>query len=526
MSGIWIFLGILGTTPPMQTSMDEFVFNNAAEIESLDPQFITGSPDNNIACQVYEGLLTRQADWVSVAPGQAESYTVSKDGRVYTFKLRKNLKWSDGSPLTAKDFEYSWLRAIDPKTMASYAYWLTDNIVGADAFNKAPTPENAKKVMAKALDDLTFQVTLIKPLGYFPQIVAETIMWPVKKEVVEKYKDQFTRPENFVGNGPYKLVEWKIKDKIVLEKNPYYWDASQVSLKRVVAYPIEDRQTGVNLFKQGKLDWTGNHGAPNSLVPSFKSDPNFRIFQGFISYFYRVNTKAKPLDDRRVRQALSLAIDRKQLVESVTRGGEIPSDHLIPDNVGKYKSPSTFIGTDYRANVEKAKKLLAEAGYAGGKGMKPIRILYNTDENHKKIALTIQQMWRKELGVESTLINQEWKVYLKNQNAMDFDVSRSGWQGDYPDPINFLELFTASSGNNNTGWTNPQFDQLLSKANAMQDEKKRWGVLAEAEGMFLEDAAIIPLYTYTNFGFLRPEVKGFKMNLVDRPYVRYLSKKL
>ncbi len=515
---------LITSLPPAQTGKDEFVFNNSAEIESLDPQFLTGVPDNNIAVQIFEGLMTRKQDWLTLTNGQAESYKLSKDGKTYTFKLRPNLKWSDGSDLTAKDFEYSWLRAIHPKTMAGYVSWLTDNVVGAAEYNKAPTDANAAKVAAKALDARTFEVKLLKAVPHFIQFTAEAITYPVKKSVVEKFKDQWTRPENIVSNGAYKIVEWKVQDKIVLEKNPNYYDAANVKLSKVVAYPIVDRQTSVNLFKQGKLDWSGHNGAPNSLVPAFKSDPNFRMNPGFISYFYRINTTRKPFDDKRVRQALSLAVDRKMLVESVTRGGEIPAGFLVPQKIGTYKSPTNFISADHKANVEKAKKLLAEAGFPGGKGMKAVEILYNQDENHKKIALTIQQMWKKELGVDAKLNNQEWKVYLKNQVAKDFDFSRSGWQGDYPDPMNFLELFVSTSGNSHTGWKNPQYDKLIADAASTADEKKRNKLLSEAEALLIDEMVIMPLYIYTNFSFVRPEIVGFEPNLVDRPYVRYLKK--
>lgn len=525
-STILAFL-LASAIPPAQTPKNEFVFNNRGEPETIDPAKATGVPDNTIVVQLFEGLLTKKADWVTIIPGQAESYTRSKDGLTYTFKLRKNLKWSDGSPLTAKDFEYSWLRAINPATLAQYSFWMTDNIVGAADYNKNPTPENAAKVGFKATDDLTLTVKLNKPLSYFPHLTAESLFYPVKKEVVEKFGDAWTRAENIVGNGAFKMTDWKVQDRIVLVRNPNYWDAANVSLEKVTAFPIEDRQTALNLFKQGRLDWSGQNGVPNSLVPSLKSDPSFRTHSAFTTYFYRFNTTKAPLDDKRVRQALVLAIDRKSIVEQVTRGGELASGFVVPVNTGTYKSPAGLPTSDYRKDVERARALLTEAGYYGpnAKKMRPLVLIYNTDENHKKLALAVQRMWKQELGIDVQPQNQEWKVYLKNQQALNFDISRSAWQGDYPDPASHLENFLSTSGNNHTGFKNAKYDELFEMANRTGDEKTRFGLLNQAETLLLDEAPISPLYVYTNFGLLRPEIVGFYPNLVDRPYLRFVSKK-
>ncbi len=511
--------------PPAETGKDEFVFNNRDEVESIDPAFATGVPDNTLIVQMFEGLMARKADWATIVPGQAESYSLSKDQKIYTFKLRPNLKWSDGSPLKAEDFVYSWLRALHPKTMAAYVNWLTDNIVGAADYHKTPTPENAKKVKVTATDDRTLVVELIRPLSYFLQLTAESIFFPVNRAVIEKHADKWTRVENIVSNGPFKLAEWKIRDRVVMEKNPHYWDTKNVKLSRLVALPITDRQTAVNMFKQGKIDWSGTNGAPNSLVPAFKDDPNFRLYPGFVTYFYRFNTTKPGLNNPKVRQALSLAIDRKQLVEKVTRGGETPATAFVPPNTGTYKSPNTFISTDHEANVKQAKKLLTDAGYPNGKGLPTFNILYNTDENHKRIALAIQQMWKKELGVEAKPFNQEWKVYLKSQTNLDYEVSRSGWSGDYPDPTTFLDMFLSNSGNNQTGWKNETYDKLFFDSNNTTDPKKRQELLAKAEKLLVEEGPIAPIFYYMNFSFVRPEVVGFEPNLVDRPFAKYISKK-
>lgn len=520
-----LVLGIVTALAPMQSAKDEFVYNNKAEPESLDPHVATGTPDNNIIIQMFEGLMARRADWATIMPGAAESYTVSKDGLTYTFKMRPNAKWSDGSPLTAQDFEYSFHRAVDPKTLAQYAYWFTDNIQGMKEYAASPNAETQKKTGVKALDAKTLQIKLTKPVPYFLQILSESLAFPVKKEIVEKFGDKWTRPEHIVSSGAYKMTEWKVADKIVLEKNPHFYDAANVKIRKIVALPIVERQTAVDLFNQGRLDWSGYNGAPNAMVPSFKADPNFRMHPGFITYFYRFNTTRPPLNDPRVREAISLAINRDEIVSKVTRAGERPTGLFVPKGVGSYKSPADPVREEHKANLEKAKRLLAEAGYPGGKGLRKLALQYNTDENHKRIALAVQQMLKRDLGVHIEPFNQEWKVYLKAQETLDYDISRSGWAGDYPDAATFLELFTSTSANNMTGWKNAEYDKLFDQANKTLDITKRDQILANAETILLNEAPIAPVFFMTNFGFVRPELQGFVPNMIDRPYVRFMSKK-
>lgn len=512
---------------PAQTKKDEFVFGNENEPETIDPHVVSGVPDNNIVTQIFEGLMKHGPDWVTLLPGQAESIPSPKDGgKRYVFKLRKDLKWSDGTPLTAKDFEYSWLRAMRADTMGPYSYWLTDNIEGAKAYADNPNAQTMAKVGVKALDDRQFEVRLNKPVPYFLHLTAESVMFPVKKSVIEAHGDKWIRPDNIVSNGPYVLKQWQVQQKILMEKNPNYWGKDSIKINRVVALPLNDKQTAVNMFRQGRLDWSGPKGAPSSLVAAFQRDPNFRIDPAFITYFYRFNTTKPPLDDVRVRQALALSIDRDALVKKVIRGGETPALSLVPPKTGDYVSPQGVISADFQKNLVRAKALLAE--YLKEKNIKNLRTLnlqYDTKELHKRIAQAVQEMWRTNLGVEVKPFNLEWKVYLQAQRNMDFDISRSGWQGDYPDPATFLELFTSTSGNNHTGFKNKKYDELFSGSSGELNEKKRLHMLAEVEKVLLEELPIVPLFFYTNFSFVRPEVAGFPPNLVDRPFVNYFSKK-
>lgn len=527
MSLIALFFSLsLGALPPAQTASNEFVFANENEPESLDPHFASGVPDNTVIQQMFEGLMSYQANWVSLEPGQAASEPkVSKDGRVYTFTLREGLKWSDGSALTAEDFRWSWLRAMRPSTGGPYSYWLTDHIKGAKAYAAQPNAKTEKQVGLAAPDARTFVVTLDKPVPYFIQLTADSVMMPVKRSVIEKFGDQWTRPANIVSNGAFRMKEWRVNEKIVLEKNPHFRDAKKVQIERVVALPINNKMTAVNLFRQGRLDWTGHQGAPNAQVAGFRKDDHFHVTPSFITYFYRFNTTRPPLDDVRVRQALSLAIDRKTLVEKVTRGGESVATALVPPKTGDYVSPSGIISDDYQRNLKRAKELLAEAGYPNGEGMRELLLQYDTKDLHKKVAIAIQSMWKQNLGVRIKPLNQEWKVYLARQRKMDFDISRSGWQGDYPDPATFLELFTSTSGNSHTGFANEDYDQYFRASSNELDPQKRRELMVKAEEVLLNELPIMPLFYYTNFSFLRPEIQGFVYNLADRPFVRFYSKK-
>jgi len=521
-----VVLSLVFSLAPSKSGRDEFTFGNEAEPESIDPHVATGVPDNNIVTQLFEGLVRREANWSSIQPGLAEFLPApTNNGKTYRFKLRSNAQWSDGSALTADDFVYGWLRAMNPKTLGSYSYWLTDYIEGAAEYAKNPTPENAKKVGVQAIDSRTLEVRLTNPVPYFLQLLAEGIFAPVKKQNLEKFGDRWTRPENMVVNGPYVLKEWKVNEKIVLEKNARYWDASNVKINRVVALPLSDKQTAMNLFMQGQLDWSGHNGAPSTVVPNFKGKDNFRSTPSFITYFYRLNTKRGPLGDVRVRQALALAIDRKVLVEKITRGGEVIATSLVPPQTGDYKSPQGIVTGDFAKDLELAKKLLAEAGFKNGKNFPTLNIQYDSKELHQKVAIAIQEMWRKNLGINVQAFNQEWKVYLKEQKAMNYDISRSGWQGDYPDAATFLELFASSSGNNHTGYSNADYDKDFKASSTELNPKKRLELLRKVEERVLNDLPIIPLFFYSNYSFVRPELNGFVANPVDRPFIRTISKR-
>lgn len=507
-----------------KTAPDEFVFNNQHEPETLDPHRASGVYANAILIQIFEGLMARKADWKTLTPGQAESYEVSNGGKTYVFQLRPNLKWSDGSPLTAHDFVYSWKRAIDPNTLNSLSYWLTDNIVGAKDYAKNPGKKTEQGLGVKALDDRTLEVRLIRPLAYFLQLTALAALFPVHKKTIEEHGDQWFRPEHIVSNGPYRLAEWQVNQKIVLKQNKHFWDAQSLQIETATALVIDEENTAVRLFQQNQIDWTGLNGAPHSLVNSFSKREDFRVHPGFVAYFLRFNTTRPPLNDQRVRTALSLAIDRKTIVEKITRAGETPARSFVPASLPNYSFSESPISLDYKKDLQKAKRLLAEAGFPGGQGLRKLRYHYNTDGNNKRVAEVLQQMWKNGLGLDIELVNQEWKVHLSTQASLDYDISRNGWAGYYPDPSAFLEVFTSESDVNQTGWSNEQYDRLFYDANSMPSGSNRRTKLLAAESLLLGEAPMTPIYTYSNFGFLNPEVRGFVKNQVDRPFIRYLSK--
>jgi len=310
----------------------------------------------------------------------------------------------------------------------------------------------------------------------------------------------------------------------VMVKNPYYYDADKVSIAKIVAYPIEEESTTFSMYRANQLDWTGENTVPSSMVPVLRKRPDYQFTNTFGTYLYQFNVKKKPLDDVRVRKALSLLIERKHLTDKVLRDGKIPSHLLVPPGVKGYKTIVAPLPS-MKARVDQAKKLLAEAGYPDGKGFPEVTILYNTSEGHKKIAQAVQQMWKKQLGVNVKIRNQEWKIFLKEQRAKNYEIARMGWIGDYPDPKTFLEIFHSKSQNNHTNWSSEEFDGLLDQAMKEQDKGKRFEILAKAEKILLDEAPILPMYHYVYYSLMNPKIEGFQPNLFGIYSFRYLKKK-
>jgi oligopeptide transport system substrate-binding protein len=504
---------------------DGFTMAISADPETFDTAKMSGAPEGRIAFNLFEGLMmpgkttenvNRSTDLVTY--GVAESHTVSEDGRTYTFTLRKDALWSTGDPVTAEDFVYSWKRVLSPDFAADYANMLW-RIEGAEAYNKG-TENDWSKVGIHAKDANTLEVKLNGPVPYFLELVAFYTFFPVPQKAVEKHGEAWTRPENIVTNGAYRLAEYKPQQHIVLEANPKYWDAKNVSLPKATLRIITDATARVNAYKTGALHWTGG-GLPLAQITSLLTHPHFRQEPYMGVYYYRVNvsTKDSPLNDKRVRQALSLATDRAGLVDNTLNGLFEVAMAFVPPISG-YSSTAT---TDY--SVKKARGLMAEAGFPKGEGFPKVQVLYNTDENHKLVAESIQDMWKRSLGIDVELVNSEWKTYLQNVDSLNYQVARAGWIGDFNDPMTFLDMWVTDNGNNDTGWSNAEYDRLIMEAQAETNIPKRLSALQKAETILLDDGPVIPIYFYTNNMLVSSELEGFEPHNRDIHLLKYLSLK-
>ena len=492
---------------------------NGAEPQGLDPQVTTGVPESHILAALFEGLVAEDPKDLHPIPGVAESWDISGDLKIYTFHLRHNAKWSNGDSVTAHDFVKSYKRMLSPNFAAMYSGMLFV-VKNAEAYyNKKVSDFN--EVGFKALDDFTLQITLDNPTPYFLSLLNHHSWFPVHIPTVEKYgkmddqgNNRWTRLGNFVGNGPFILKEWKINQVIAVEKNQTYWDHDKVRLHEIHFHPIESLDTEERSFRSGQLHKT-NKIPPTKISVYTKEHPEFLRIDPYLTvYFYRFNVRKPVLENKKVRQALAMAIDRKSIVENITLGGERPAYCLTPPNTAGYTCKAQ-VPTDFEA----AKKLLAEAGYPDGKGFPSIEIVFNTVELHKTIAEAIQQMWKKHLHIDVQLVNQEWKVYQDTLKQMNYQIARSGWVGDYVDPKTFLDMFITDGGNNRTGWSKLEYDRLLTETDQTGDPQKRFELFQKAEAILLDEAPIIPIYFNTQAYLIQPSVKGWYPTILDsHPY--------
>jgi oligopeptide transport system substrate-binding protein len=489
----------------------DLVILNGAEPESIDPAVVTGQLEGRICYALFDGLLHFDRFGKPQA-AIAERWDISNDGKIYTFHLRSNAKWSNGDPVTATDFLRSWKRVLLPETACEYAY-LVYEIKNAKEFNEG-TLKDFDKVGIKAIDDQTFQVELDAPVPYFLDLCAFATLLPVHIPTIEKYGDDWIKPGKLVNDGPFLLNEWRLNYRIRLSKNPRYWDAEHVALNTVDALPIENSITAYNFYASHVADLILDKGlTPSSLIPELKLRPDFHAAPFLGTYFIRFNVTRKPFDDVRVRQAFAMVIDRNRIVQKITQAGEPPAYSFTPPGTsGGYQPPKMF-----ERNVQKARELLAEAGYPGGKGFPTVAYLYDNKKLNEDIAVEIQNMLADGLGVHVDLQKQEWKVYLNSLSQLDYDFARSSWVGDYNDPNTFLDCFVAGSGNNRTGWTSKEYDSLIAAAAEESDDTKRLSILHRAEEMLLNQATpICPLYFYVGIQiFDGQKFGGIEPNLLD-----------
>jgi oligopeptide transport system substrate-binding protein len=494
-------------------------WGNGTEPQSLDPHIATGVPEHHIISSLMEGLVYKDGETLEPRPGVAKSWDISADGRVYTFYLRQDARWSNGDLHNAHDYVWSWWRALQPALGNLYAYMYFP-IANAKAYYDGEI-NDFSQVGVKALDDYVLQVTLTEPIPYFLQLLDHYSTYPVHRATVEKFgtADQrgtrWTFEGNIVGNGAFQLKEWKINRRITVERNPHYWNAENVRLNQVVFYPTENVTTEERMFRAGQLHYSG---IPSDKIQAYSQsdDPSLRIQPYLGVYFYRLNVDKPQLSDKRVRRALGMTINRDQLVSQITKGGQIPAYAITPPGTMGYYPES-----DLAFDPEGAKKLLAEAGYPNGEGFPTTEILYNTSEGHRKIAVALQQMWKKHLNIDVILLNQEWKVYLDTVSNHHYEIARAGWIGDYVDPNNFLDMFLCNGGNNRTHWCNPKYDQIiLQQVPKAQTHQQRLELFQQAENILLDEMPVIPIYIYTSNNLVHPTVKNFGRNILNQANYR------
>ena len=482
--------------------------------ETIDPALNSSNDGGNMLQHLAEGLLKMDKNG-NMIPGLAESYEVSDDGLTYTFKLRKGLKWSDGSDLTAKDFVYSWKRVADPNTAAPYG----QDVLGKVKGYEEAAGGNIDALAVSAPDDTTFVVELANPVPFFDRIAAFSTLVPVQEATIEANGDAWTlSPETNVTAGPYKLAEFTDGDRIVLEKNENYWDKDNITFDKITYRLIEDPNAAYTAYKQGEVSMIKS--VPSEEIPALKGTEEFHVDPNMGTYYLSFNTTKKPFDNEDVRKALALVIDRDYVANTVMQGTYLPANKIIGPGVSDAAPDSSFekvteekytkgVGSgDYEADVAEAKELLAKAGYPDGQGFPTIEYSTNDQGYHKSVAEYLQNVWKEKLGINTDIAIKEWKVFTADRRAGNYDVARNGWVMDWNDPSNFLNLFVTGSGNNDGKISIPEYDELMEKASTTTNVDERFDYLHKAEQILLDHAALTPVAYYTDFYLQNTKLKG------------------
>ena len=504
----------------------ELIHNLGAEVKTIDPALNNAVDGSTVIVNAFEGLA-RVDENNKAVPGVAEKWEMSEDGKVFTFHLRDDAKWSDGEPVTAEDFKYSWTRALDPATAAEYAFQLY-YIVGAREFNEGTGSADALGI--KVIDEKTLEVTLENATTYFLELTAFPTLMPVRKDIVEANPEKWTLdPETYVSNGPFKLAEYNMKDSYVFEKNDNYWRKDEVKLSKLTLKMLNDETSSYASVKNGEFH--SSDIVPTAEIASGQEEGLVKIYPQLGTYFYVFNVGNnnekldpevnKALSNKNVRKALSLAVDRKAIVEKVAQGGQIPAYSFVPEGIPGGNPSKEFADKEYwdasKADLEKAKALLAEAGYPNGEGLPTFELLYNSTEGNKLIAEAIQQMWA-EIGVKVELVNQEWAVFQDSRKSGNYQIARHGWIGDYVDPMTFLDMWMTGLGNNDAKFASAEYDALIEKAMAETDSVKRAEILRQAEDILMEELPIMPIYYYTQVKAVSPKVKDLRVSPLGQVY--------
>ncbi|MCH7322033.1 peptide ABC transporter substrate-binding protein [Solibacillus sp. MA9] len=495
--------------------------NNDNEPTSFDPSIgfdsVSWDPLNNL----MEGLVRLDAN-LEPKEAMAETIDISNDGLTYTFTLR-DAKWTNGDPVTAGDFVYGWLHMLNPETASYSAFLATSYIEGAQAYNDGSG--DAADVAIKAIDEKTFEVKLINPFDGFLSMITLPTFFPVNEKVATVTPTWFTNADTFVGNGPFKITIWNHEEKMTFEKNDTYWDKDTVQLDRIEWAMVNDSNTSYQMYQTGELDITA---IPSTLADTLLNDPEAIIYDSAGTQFYRFNITKEPFTNQKVRQAFSYAINAQEIVDYVVKTGNKVANGFVsygfkgPDGKDFRETQGSLISFD----AEKAKQLLAEGMAEEGWDTLPaVELSYNTSDELKSVAETIQSQLKQVLGVEVTVQNSEWAVFREDQVALKLQFSRSTFGHDYADPINALENFTSDNdAMNRTGWKNAAYDELIKKARAEVDAQTRWNYLLDAEKILIEEAPLVPLYYYNGSALQKSNVKNIVRPVVGSIELKYATK--
>ncbi|MBD3898206.1 peptide ABC transporter substrate-binding protein [Halomonas sp. ML-15] len=513
--GACITLGLLST--PLYA--DTLRISIMGEPASLDPHKISGTWENDVAGDLFEGLITEAADGERI-PGVAESWEISDDGTVYTFHLRENARWSDGEPVSAEDFVFAFRRILNPATAADYAYLLYPVKNAEAVYTSEADPET---LGIEALDDHTLQITLERSTPYFLDQLSHYTAYPVPRHVVEEHGDAWSRPGNMVSNGPFALERWQSQTRIEAVRNAHYHSHDDVALDRVIYFPIEERNTALNRFRAGEIDVardfpTQQYGwLQDNLPDATQTAPFLGI------YYFVVNSRdGHPTADPRVREALSLATRREVITEQILGTGEEPAYSFVPPGVSHYEPQQPeWVELSQDERMARASELMQDAGYGPDNPLE-LMLRYNTSEDHRRVSIALGAMWEP-LGVEVDLYNSEVAVHYTDLRQGDFDVGRAGWIGDYNDAQNFLSLLESGVANNYGAYSNPEFDALMAQAADTQDLDERGEIMAQAERLALDDAAVLPIYYYVSRNLVNPALQGWENNIEDIHRSRWVS---
>ena len=521
--GIGGLLLLLLTGRGQKADRADLVFANGGEAETLDPALMTAQLDMRLAYALFEGLTTYNAAG-EPRPGVAASWEVAADGLTYTFHLRADALWTNGERVTAQDFVDSWRRTLTPTTAARNSYQLYYLKNGRRFNDPASGLTDFSQVGVHALDERTLQVELEHPTPFFLDLCCTSALLPVPLPTVQRWGDAWTKPAHIVTNGAFTLQEWRLNDRMRFRKNPRYWNRDAVRLNTVDALPISQANVALNYFASGECDLLMDKGlVPVTLVGDLKQKPYFHSAPFLGTFFIRFNCSRPPFNDPRVRQAFSLVVDKRLLVEKITKAGEIPASSFVPPGTGGYQPPKPGLGYD----PARARQLLAEAGYPQGRGFPSFAFLYNNGEQNQYIGVELKSMFERELGVEMGLRPQENKAYLNTMSSLDYDLARSSWIGDYNDPNTFLDMWVTGGGNNRCGWSDPSYDALIADAAREPDHAKRLAIFRRAETLLVSEATpICPLYFYVGIQLYHDDVLGgVQSNVLDEHPIREMYRK-